>query len=180
MLQTDRKNHLLINFIIWIDADSKYLSTGSIFIRFELELVKILIFWVFWIIIILFLFIFKNAGRQENPKTRCITWSFFHLLPSLNILLWPRRTITAITTWIRHYTTQALVLQVSELFAPLIMMYVAWPGLCVIGRPCGHWPWLENFKATRPGHGQAKAKPRTTQKCVKDLPRVYPSPMRLV
>ena len=36
--QTDRKNHLLTIFITWIDAYSKYLSTGFIFVRFELEI----------------------------------------------------------------------------------------------------------------------------------------------
>jgi hypothetical protein len=33
--QTDRKNHLLTVITISIDADSKYLSTGINFVRFE-------------------------------------------------------------------------------------------------------------------------------------------------
>jgi hypothetical protein len=41
LLQTDRKIHLLPTFITRIDADSKYLSTGIYFVRFESELVMI-------------------------------------------------------------------------------------------------------------------------------------------
>ena len=33
--EADRKNRLLINFIIWINAHSKYLSTDFDFVRFE-------------------------------------------------------------------------------------------------------------------------------------------------
>jgi hypothetical protein len=46
LLQTDWKIHILPTFITWIDADGKYISTCFYFVRFELKLVQILIFWI--------------------------------------------------------------------------------------------------------------------------------------
>jgi hypothetical protein len=90
LLQTNRKIHIFPTFITWIDADSKYISTSIYFVRFESELVMILIFWISRInSIFLISKPPESAGGQENPKTLYVSKEQRSLHASSSPIFWP-------------------------------------------------------------------------------------------